>query len=184
VKVLLTQGKLRGILGESGGEVVVELDGERARAELEGESEEAVASGVRGENLAYVIYTSGSTGQPKGVLLTHQGISNRLLWMQEQYQLQVTDVVLQKTPYSFDVSVWEFFWPLLIGARLVMAKPGGHQESEYLVELIRKEGVTTLHFVPSMLQVFLGAGGVEEAHRFDAGELSLAKSKKWFLASG
>ncbi|HYO14148.1 MAG TPA: amino acid adenylation domain-containing protein, partial [Thermoanaerobaculia bacterium] len=114
------------------------------------------------DNLAYVIYTSGSTGKPKGAMNTHRGIVNRLLWMQERYGLTADDRVLQKTPFSFDVSVWELFWPLLVGARLVVARPGGHQDPAYLVETIRREGITTLHFVPSMLQVFLEAPGVEE----------------------
>ncbi|HYO14894.1 MAG TPA: amino acid adenylation domain-containing protein, partial [Thermoanaerobaculia bacterium] len=110
---------------------------------------------------AYVIYTSGSTGRPKGVVNTHRAIVNRLLWMQEAYGLTGEDRVLQKTPFSFDVSVWEFFWPLLTGARLVMARPGGHQDPAYLVDRIAREGITTLHFVPSMLQVFLEAPDVE-----------------------
>ncbi|HEX3131499.1 MAG TPA: amino acid adenylation domain-containing protein, partial [Thermoanaerobaculia bacterium] len=110
---------------------------------------------------AYAIYTSGSTGRPKGAVNTHRAIVNRLVWMQEQYGLTSGDVVLQKTPFSFDVSVWEFFWPLMVGARLVVARPGGHQDSAYLADLIRREGVTTLHFVPSMLQVFLEQPGVE-----------------------
>ncbi|MBV9790939.1 MAG: LLM class flavin-dependent oxidoreductase, partial [Chloroflexi bacterium] len=101
-------------------------------------------------NLAYMIYTSGSTGQPKGAMNTHQAIVNRLLWMQDAFGLTGSDRVLQKTPFSFDVSVWEFFWPLLTGATLVVAKPGGHQDSAYLVELIARERITTLHFVPSM----------------------------------
>jgi amino acid adenylation domain-containing protein len=110
---------------------------------------------VHGENLAYVIYTSGSTGRPKGAMNSHRAIANRLLWMQEQYQLTRADRVLQKTPFSFDVSVWEFFWPLITGAGLVMARPGGHQDSAYLAEIIQREQISTLHFVPSMLQVFL-----------------------------
>ncbi|MEO0015400.1 MAG: hypothetical protein RLZZ535_3789, partial [Cyanobacteriota bacterium] len=110
---------------------------------------------VKPDNLAYVIYTSGSTGTPKGVMNTHRGLVNRLLWMQDTYRLIPEEKVLQKTPYSFDVSVWEFFWPLLTGASLVIAKPGGHQDSGYLVDLIEQEQITTLHFVPSMLQVFL-----------------------------
>jgi len=104
---------------------------------------------------AYVIYTSGSTGRPKGVPNTQQGIVNRLTWMQHAYALQHDDVVLQKTPSSFDVSVWEFFWPLLEGARLVLAKPEGHRDPAYLAELIQHAGVTTIHFVPSMLEAFL-----------------------------
>ncbi len=117
-------------------------------------------SGVRSgdpDSLAYVIYTSGSTGQPKGAMNAHRGIVNRLLWMQRQYGLAADDVVLQKTPFSFDVSVWEFFWALIAGARLVVAKPEGHRDPAYLSELIEREGVTTLHFVPSMLQAFLDA---------------------------
>ncbi|HEX6863359.1 MAG TPA: amino acid adenylation domain-containing protein, partial [Thermoanaerobaculia bacterium] len=111
--------------------------------------------------LAYMIYTSGSTGRPKGALNAHRGIVNRILWMQQEYGLTPDDRVLQKTPFSFDVSVWEFFWPLIVGARLVMARPGGHQDPAYLVETIEREGITTLHFVPSMLQVFAEQEGLE-----------------------
>ncbi|NHN38212.1 amino acid adenylation domain-containing protein [Pseudomaricurvus alcaniphilus] len=106
-------------------------------------------------NLAYMIYTSGSTGNPKGAMNTHAGICNRLLWMQEAYQLTAADSVLQKTPFSFDVSVWEFFWPLLAGARLVIARPDGHKDVDYLIDIIRREQITTLHFVPSMLSLFV-----------------------------
>jgi len=104
---------------------------------------------------AYVIYTSGSTGRPKGVQVTHRGIVNRLRWMQHAYRLGSGDRVLQKTPSGFDVSVWEFFWPLIEGAALVVADPGGHRDPAYLAELIRRERVTTVHFVPSMLAAFL-----------------------------
>ncbi|NOS87517.1 MAG: amino acid adenylation domain-containing protein [Methylococcaceae bacterium] len=107
-------------------------------------------------NLAYCIYTSGSTGQPKGVAIDHQGILNRLLWMQSEYPLSATDRVLQKTPYSFDVSVWEFFWPLMVGASLVIAQPDEHKDNLALIKLITAQSVTTLHFVPSMLQAFVG----------------------------
>ncbi|MBJ6766222.1 amino acid adenylation domain-containing protein, partial [Myxococcaceae bacterium JPH2] len=107
------------------------------------------------DSLAYVIFTSGSTGRPKGAMNAHLPVCNRLLWMQHAFHLSPSDVVLQKTPFSFDVSVWEFFWPLLVGARLVLARPGGHQEPAYLARLIRDSGVTTLHFVPSMLHAFL-----------------------------
>ncbi|MEO5371417.1 MAG: amino acid adenylation domain-containing protein [Magnetococcus sp. DMHC-1] len=112
-------------------------------------------SAVTPDHAAYVIYTSGSTGRPKGVINHHRGICNRLLWMQDAFHLTDADRVLQKTPYSFDVSVWEFFWPLMVGARLVMARPGGHRENAYLVEEIQRQGITTLHFVPSMLQLFV-----------------------------
>ncbi|HKV10090.1 MAG TPA: amino acid adenylation domain-containing protein, partial [Thermoanaerobaculia bacterium] len=113
-------------------------------------------------SLAYVIYTSGSTGRPKGAMNTQGALRNRLLWMQEAYGLTAEDRVLQKTPFSFDVSVWEFFWPLLTGASLVLARPGGHRVGSYLRELIVEEGITTLHFVPSMLAVFLEEEGLEE----------------------
>ncbi|MEH2127083.1 non-ribosomal peptide synthase/polyketide synthase [Nostoc sp.] len=119
---------------------------------------------VKATNLAYVIYTSGSTGKPKGAMNAHLGICNRLLWMQQAYQLTALDCVLQKTPFSFDVSVWEFFWPLFTGARLVLAKPGGHKDSVYLVNLIEQQQVTTLHFVPSMLQAFLEEQSVKNCH--------------------
>ncbi|WP_338118070.1 amino acid adenylation domain-containing protein [Streptomyces coryli] len=106
---------------------------------------------------AYVIYTSGSTGRPKGVVVPHSAIDNRLRWMQAEYGLEPSDRVLQKTPSGFDVSVWEFFWPLREGATLVVADPGGHQDPDYLARTIREQAITTCHFVPSMLQVFLGA---------------------------
>nr|WP_229675792.1 non-ribosomal peptide synthase/polyketide synthase [Hoyosella rhizosphaerae] len=117
---------------------------------------------LRPDNPAYVIFTSGSTGRPKGVSVPHRGIANRLAWMQNEYHLTAYDVVLQKTPYTFDVSVWEFFWPLQVGARLVIAKPDGHRDPAYLAELIHSAGVTTLHFVPSMLATFASALSAEQ----------------------
>ncbi|NMZ08064.1 non-ribosomal peptide synthase/polyketide synthase [Pseudomonas proteolytica] len=110
---------------------------------------------VAAENLAYVIYTSGSTGKPKGAGNRHSALTNRLCWMQQAYGLSGDDTVLQKTPFSFDVSVWEFFWPLMTGARLAVAGPGDHRDPQKLVQLITEHQVTTLHFVPSMLQAFL-----------------------------
>ncbi|MEV0296671.1 amino acid adenylation domain-containing protein, partial [Nocardia sp. NPDC050710] len=117
---------------------------------------------LRPSNTAYVIFTSGSTGRPKGVAVSHQAIVNRLVWMQSEYGLRADDVVLQKTPATFDVSVWEFFWPLQIGARLVVARPDGHRDPGYLVEIITEEQVTTAHFVPSMMSVFVAEGGADE----------------------
>ncbi|MGE7993560.1 amino acid adenylation domain-containing protein, partial [Pseudomonas sp. NPDC089554] len=110
---------------------------------------------VAPEHLAYVIYTSGSTGKPKGAGNRHKALTNRLCWMQQAYGLGVGDTALQKTPFSFDVSVWEFFWPLMTGARLAVAGPGDHRDPRRLVELINEYQVSTLHFVPSMLQMFL-----------------------------
>ena len=107
------------------------------------------------ESLAYVIYTSGSTGRPKGAGNRHGALANRIAWMQQAYRIGPGDTVLQKTPFGFDVSVWEFFWPLAVGARLAMAPPGAHREPRQLQELIQRHGVTTIHFVPSMLQAFL-----------------------------
>ncbi|MFJ9990316.1 amino acid adenylation domain-containing protein [Pseudomonas putida] len=126
-------------------------------------SDNPQVAGLTPQHLAYVIYTSGSTGLPKGVMNEHAGVVNRLLWTQDAYGLGADDVVLQKTPFSFDVSVWEFFWPLQTGAQLVMARPGGHRDPGYLRQVIAAESVTTLHFVPSMLDVFLAYGDAEPA---------------------
>ncbi|WP_146228539.1 amino acid adenylation domain-containing protein, partial [Streptomyces sp. CG 926] len=104
---------------------------------------------------AYVIFTSGSTGRPKGVMVPHAGIVNRLVWMQDRYGLGAGERVLQKTPFGFDVSVWEFFWPLSVGAALVVARPGGHRDPAYVASVVRERAVTTVHFVPSMLEAFV-----------------------------
>jgi microcystin synthetase protein McyA len=156
--VLLTESRLVSRLPRHKGSVVrLDTDWEQI-----GQAETVNPAEVTApDNLAYVIYTSGSTGRPKGAMNTHRGICNRLQWMQDQYGLTEADKVLQKTPFSFDVSVWEFFWPLLFGARLVVAEPGGHRDAAYLVKLIQEKGITVLHFVPSMLRVFLGEQGVE-----------------------
>ncbi len=153
--VILAQERLLERLPEHGAEVIP-LDGTIVH---DAAPEPALTGGADPSDLAYVIYTSGSTGRPKGTMNSHRGIVNRLLWMQAQYGLTPADRVLQKTPFSFDVSVWEFFWPLMTGARLVMARPGGHQDPAYLVETIAAEGITTLHFVPSMLRVFVDDAG-------------------------
>ncbi|WP_322014132.1 non-ribosomal peptide synthetase, partial [Paraburkholderia sp. J12] len=161
VALLLTQSWVRERLPVAEGVTVLELD------TLDVSAEPAVAPqiSVHGDNLAYVIYTSGSTGRPKGAANRHSALSNRLAWMQSAYALEETDVVLQKTPFSFDVSVWEFFWPLMTGARLVVAEPGAHRDPQRLVELIRDHGVTTLHFVPSMLQAFVAHEGVNTCRK-------------------
>lgn len=116
------------------------------------------SSGLTSSNLAYVIYTSGSTGKRKGVMNEHKALINRILWMQQEFALDETDKVLQKTPFSFDVSVWEFFWPLMVGAELVVAKPEGHKDVDYLLNVIEQSQITTLHFVPPMLAMFMFDG--------------------------
>ncbi|WP_285611856.1 non-ribosomal peptide synthetase [Actinokineospora globicatena] len=139
------------------GELVVDADG------APGEWALPLASEVTDQDRpAYVIYTSGSTGRPKGVVVPHSGIVNRLLWMQAEYGLTPGERVLQKTPASFDVSVWEFFWPLITGATLVFAKPGGHRDPAYLAEVIERHRVTTVHFVPSMLRAFVADPAARE----------------------
>ncbi|MFE1315945.1 amino acid adenylation domain-containing protein [Streptomyces sp. NPDC058755] len=147
--VVVTTGGLVGVLPEGASRVLVE---DPVLADLDGG---ALGVVVRSAHPAYVIFTSGSTGRPKGVVVAHEGIVNRLAWMQQRFELSVGDRVVQKTPFGFDVSVWEFFWPLLEGAALVVARPGGHREPEYLASLIVEQGVTTAHFVPSMLEAFL-----------------------------
>ncbi|HYO99132.1 MAG TPA: amino acid adenylation domain-containing protein, partial [Pyrinomonadaceae bacterium] len=160
VGVLLTQERFLATLPPQHGAEIICLD--RDRKEFDNRSALNVPGGASPHNAAYVIYTSGSTGRPKGVVNTHRGICNRLLWMQDEYGLTCDDRVLQKTPFSFDVSVWEFFWPLITGARLVVARPGGHQDSAYLVRLVARAAITTLHFVPSMLSIFLTEPELEE----------------------
>ncbi|MBD8529925.1 MULTISPECIES: non-ribosomal peptide synthetase [unclassified Massilia] len=142
------------------------LDGVAARLVVLDAGWDEIAAGqpapcadVPGAGLMYVIYTSGSTGQPKGAMNEQRAVLNRLRWMQSEYQLEPGRMVLQKTPYTFDVSVWELFWPLISGATLVFARPGGHQDPAYLAGLVDAAAIDTLHFVPSMLQVFLDQFG-------------------------
>ncbi|MDV2998930.1 MAG: Linear gramicidin synthase subunit B [Chroococcopsis gigantea SAG 12.99] len=159
VRILLTAEKLKGSLDIRLTQIVcLDKDWEI----ISSFSADNLDTEISGNNLAYVIYTSGSTGNPKGVMNTHKGIRNRLLWMQDVYGLTCDDRVLQKTPFGFDVSVWEFFWPLITGAKILLANQEGHKYSDYLVELIITEQITTIHFVPSMLQVFLQENGVKK----------------------
>jgi amino acid adenylation domain-containing protein len=155
--LVLTQSRLKERLPLSAATPVLALD----TLDLGGHPQGNPAVALHSENLAYVIYTSGSTGKPKGAANRHGALYNRLVWMQQAYQLGESDTVLQKTPFSFDVSVWEFFWPLMFGARLAVANPGDHREPARLAQLIRTHEVSTLHFVPSMLQAFLAHPGVE-----------------------
>ncbi|WP_377806053.1 amino acid adenylation domain-containing protein [Azospirillum sp. A29] len=170
IALLLTQSHLAGRLGGEALPEAVRLllldaadtDAENTDAEdTGGLPDTPPAAGLRPENLAYLIYTSGSTGTPKGAGNSHGALLNRLAWMQKAYRLSPGERVLQKTPFGFDVSVWEFFWPLMVGAHLVVAAPGEHRDAARLVALIRGEGIDTLHFVPSMLQAFLEEPGVE-----------------------
>ncbi|KAB7770806.1 non-ribosomal peptide synthetase [Xanthomonas sp. LMG 12462] len=156
-RIVVTTGDLeRPLLDE--GATVLALDAEptlASLAEMPVRNPEARERGLGARNLAYAIYTSGSTGEPKCVLNEHEALVNRLDWMQKAYPLGPDDRVLQKTPFSFDVSVWEFLWPLLAGARLSILAPGAHQDPAAVCDAIRRHGITTLHFVPSMLSVLL-----------------------------
>src|ERR1700733_9402632 len=165
---LLTQGHLRSIFaGISDGRPVLDLAAATPPwLSMPETNLDRNAIGLTSQHLAYIIYTSGSTGMPKGVMVEHKGLVNRIIWMQRAYNLTCDDAVLQKTPFSFDVSVWEFFWPLITGARLVMARPEGHKDADYLCEAIHRNRITTLHFVPSMLQAF-----VEQADQVECSSL-------------
>ncbi|ATI34073.1 hypothetical protein CPI83_19980 [Rhodococcus sp. H-CA8f] len=114
-------------------------------------------SALRGGHPAYVIFTSGSTGTPKGVLVSHIAVVNQMLWRQDRYNLDPSDVVLVKTPSTFDVSLWELFWPCQVGARMVIAEPDGHRDPQYIAKLIREHAVTVAHFVPAMMALFISA---------------------------
>ncbi|MFI6901260.1 amino acid adenylation domain-containing protein [Nonomuraea sp. NPDC050394] len=161
--------RLAGMMADAGARLAVSVEhftdrvGSGVAAVLLDRDAEAVAAqdggplGVRPhpDSLAYVLFTSGSTGRPKGVGISHRAIVNRLDWMQDAFRLTGDDRVLHKTPFSFDVSVWELFWPLLTGAGLVVARPGGQADPAHLAALMASESVTTVHFVPSMLEFFL-----------------------------
>ena len=158
VNVLLTQQKLINKLPEHQAQLIC-LD---ADWELIFQfSRDNLITDIQATNLAYVIYTSGSTGQPKGVMLSHSNLSNHMFWMQETFPLTRADRVLQKTSFSFDASVWEFYAPLLVGGQLLIAQPGGHTDSDYLLKTIAQQQVTTVQLVPSLLQMLLEQGGIE-----------------------
>ncbi|VVQ08059.1 Linear gramicidin synthase subunit B [Pseudomonas fluorescens] len=151
VELLLTQTRLLERLPASEGVSVIAMD----TLHLDSWPSHAPGLHLHGDNLAYVIYTSGSTGQPKGVGNTHAALAERLQWMQDTYRLNETDVLMQKAPISFDVSVWECFWPLITGARLLIASPGEHRDPHRIAQLVQAYGVTTLHFVPPLLSLFI-----------------------------
>ncbi len=185
LEVVISDRHLRSQLPETTVKIVT-LD---TAADSLGDSDDGkLDTKVDAQNAAYVIYTSGSTGHPKAVVNTHGGMRNRLLWMQQEYKLDSSDRILQKTPFSFDVSVWEFFWPLMTGATLVIAQPGGHKDPRYLSDLIGRAGITTIHFVPSMLSSFLKEpelGGWSTLRRvICSGEaLSASLVKQWYRHS-
>ena len=184
--VLLTQAHLEALLPQHGA-AVLRLD--TGWDEIASEPDSRLPRGdLALSSLAYVIYTSGSTGRPKGVMNEHGGILNRLLWMQDAHRLTRVDRVLQKTPFSFDVSVWELFWPLMFGATLVVARPEGHKDPRYLAETIASSSITTMHFVPSMLTAFLdelesaAARGASLKRVFASGEALLPSMVEAFHA--
>ena len=149
VKILLVQNKTAGRIGFGG--LIINLDDlDTYRGST---ANPAILNKPR--DLAYVIYTSGSTGKPKGVMIEHRSLVNRLHWMQQAYPIDENDVVLQKTPYYFDVSVWELFWWALQSAKLCFLMPGGERNPLVIVETVKKQHVSVMHFVPSMLNVFL-----------------------------
>lgn len=158
-RALISQGRLSGIRPPTTAPVIVidEEGGRFVTGKNDGDRTNAVLSG---DQLAYVMYTSGTTGGPKGVLNTHYGLTNELLWLQASYRLGPDDAVLHKAPLSFDVAIAEILWPIAFGARLVLARPGSHRDPRYLAELIERERVTVAHFVPSVLAVFLDVSGV------------------------
>ncbi|MBD2202784.1 amino acid adenylation domain-containing protein [Calothrix sp. FACHB-1219] len=181
ISILLTQEQLLAKLNLQNHAQMICLD--RDWEIIAQQSIDNPVSGTIADNLAYIIYTSGSTGKPKGVMINHRAICNHMLWMQTTFAFQETDIVIQKTPFSFDASIWEFYAPLLVGGKLIIAKPGGHQDVSYLLEVINQQQVTIVQLVPSLLQMLLEQEGIEKCnslkHIFCGGEtLSLVLQKK------
>ncbi|WP_259243523.1 non-ribosomal peptide synthetase [Pseudomonas sp. BIGb0381] len=182
VHLLLTQTALLDRVPSAEGVCVIAMD----TLHLDGWPTQPPGLHLHGDNLAYVIYTSGSTGQPKGVGNTHAALAERLQWMQATYQLNDSDVLMQKAPISFDVSVWECFWPLITGCRLMLAGPGEHRDPHRIAQLVQAYGVTTLHFVPPLLQLFIDEPLVAECtslrRLFSGGEALPAELRNRVLA--
>lgn len=147
-RVVITDQELASLIDSTRTSVVTSND----RGMGDDESDVPPSDGTHPQHPAYCMFTSGSTGKPKGAVITHEGVVNRLLWMQKVFRLTPYDRVLQKTPISFDVSVWELFWPLMTGAAVVMAKPEGHKDPAYIAECVKQNEISVIHFVPSMLQ--------------------------------
>ena len=182
VSLLLTQSHLLGDMPSAEGVSAIALDS----LKLDSWPSHAPGLHLHGDNLAYVIYTSGSTGLPKGVGNTHAALAERLQWMQATYRLDDSDVLMQKAPISFDVSVWECFWPLITGCQLVIAAPGEHRDPHRIAQLVQQHGVTTMHFVPPLLQLFidepLTAGCTSLRRVFSGGEALPAELRNRVLA--
>ncbi|MGJ7530490.1 amino acid adenylation domain-containing protein [Variovorax sp. GB1P17] len=178
IELLLTHGATRGHIAGRAGLTTLDVDSTDVSAEPDTDPQVA----LHGENLAYVIYTSGSTGKPKGAAVRHAALHSCMAWMQQTYELTRADTVLHKAPFGFDVSVWEMFWPMTAGARLVVANPGDHRDPARLVQLIQRHQITTLNFVPSMLQAFLGHKDIEASTRLKhiivGGEAMPAETQK------
>lgn len=153
IKIILTSSNLAVDYGDKSKDQVIFLD--RHQDEIASHSAENLDILIRGENTAYIIFTSGSTGKAKGIAISHHALARHMEWFIKTFAVNQTDVILQKTPFSFDASVWEFWAALMTGAKLVMAKPGGHQESNYLIKTIEAEKVTFLQVVPTLLEILL-----------------------------
>lgn len=171
-RVVLTTAEVAARLPAVPQQLWVERDCDASRLVLLDDGQ-AADNAPQADDAAYILYTSGSTGTPKGVVIEHRAIVNRLLWMQQHYGVGMDERILQKTPVTFDVSVWEFFLPLMSGATLVMAPPQAHRDPAWLAALMREQAITTLHFVPSMLAAFLdepSINGLEPRRIFCSGE--------------
>ena len=187
---VLTQSRLLPRLPEARPLAALCLDAPDALAAEDAEAAAVTAGAIPdadGLGLAYVLFTSGSTGRPKGAAISQRALANHMLWMQAEFPLEPGDRVLQKTPFSFDASVWEFYAPLLAGATLVMAKPGGHRDAGYLTAAIREHGVTILQVVPSLLRALLDDGRLAECRSlrrvFCGGEELSADIERDFFAT-
>lgn len=182
VRLVITQRQFSELLDEFDADVLIldEVESSEGYREEQGNLNITLDE----NNLAYMFYTSGSTGKPKGAMNTHAAIRNRVLWLQSTFLMTQNDRLLQKSPYSFDVSVWEFFWPHMCGASLIMAKPQGHLDTSYLWDVMKRESITFVQFVPTMLQTFLSSDLSEDLpllkHVFLCGEpLSAALNERF-----